>query len=70
MGTLEAGEFLLEVLRYEADPLRNVARRQLAQFENPDILPILRKHLELESGPARVSLEQIVRSLQVRAPSA
>jgi HEAT repeats len=70
MASLEAGEFLLEVLRYEADPLRNVARRQLAQFENPDILPILRKHLELESGPARVSLEQIVRSLQVRAPSA
>jgi hypothetical protein len=70
IASLEAGEFLLEVLRYEADPLRAVARRLLAQFDNPDILPILRKHLELESGPARVALEQIVRSLQVRAPSA
>ncbi len=70
IASLEAGEFLLEVLRYEADGLRNVARRLLAQFDNPDILPILRKHLELESGPSRVSLEQIVRSLQVRAPTA
>jgi hypothetical protein len=70
IATLEAGEFLLEVLRYEADPLRQVARRQLAQFDNPDILPILRKHLELESGPSRASLEQIVKSLQIRAPAA
>jgi hypothetical protein len=70
IASLEAGEFLLEVLRYEADPLRNLARRLLAQFDNPDILPILRKHLELESGPARASLEQIVKSLQIRAPAA
>jgi hypothetical protein len=69
IASLEAGEFLVEVLRYEAEPLRQVARRLLAQFDNPDILPILRKHLELESGPARQALEQIVRSLGVRAPS-
>src|SRR5581483_2620840 len=51
-AALEAGEFLIEVLRYETDPLREHARRLLAKFENPDVLPILRKHLELENGPA------------------
>jgi hypothetical protein len=70
IASLEAGEFLVEVLRYEADPLRTVARELLAQFDNADVLPILRKHLELESGPARQSLEQIVRALGVRAPVA
>jgi HEAT repeat protein len=69
IASLEAGEFLIEVLRYEMDPLRDAARRQLAQFENPDILPILKKHLELESGPARTALEQVVRALGVRAPT-
>ncbi|HXU71007.1 MAG TPA: HEAT repeat domain-containing protein [Polyangia bacterium] len=67
IGSLEAGEFLVEVLRYEAEPLRQVARRQLAAFDNPDIFPILRKHLELEtSGPARQALEQIVRATGAR----
>jgi hypothetical protein len=70
IASLEAGEFLVEVLRYEAEPLRGVARELLAQFDNPDVLPILRKHLELESGPARQALEQIVRALGVRAPMA
>ncbi|MDB4967517.1 MAG: lyase domain protein repeat-containing protein [Myxococcales bacterium] len=68
IGSLEAGEFLVEVLRYEAEPLRQVARRQLAAFDNPDIFPILRKHLELETaGPARQALEQIVRAAGARA---
>ncbi len=61
IASLEAGEFLVEVLRYEVDPLRDVARRLLAKFDNPDIFPILRKHLELESGTARALLEQILR---------
>ena len=62
IATLEAGEFLIEVLRYEHDPLRDVAMRLLAHFDNPDIFPILRKHLELENGPSRPLLEQILRS--------
>src|SRR5581483_5355531 len=36
IGSLEAGEFLIEVLRYEGDPLRDQARRLLAKFERPD----------------------------------
>jgi HEAT repeat protein len=70
IASLESGEFLVEVLRYEADPLRGVARELLAQFDNPDVLPILKKHLELESGNTRQALEQIVRALGVRAPMA
>jgi hypothetical protein len=66
IASLEAGEFLVEILRYESDPLREVARRLLAKFDNPDIFPILRKHLELESGPTRVLFEQILRSSPVR----
>jgi hypothetical protein len=63
IGSLEAGEFLVEVLRYEAEPLQRVARRQLLAFDNPDIFPILQKRLELEAaGAARDALEQIVRS--------
>ncbi len=70
ISSLEAGEFLVEVLRYESEPLRHVARRQLASFDNPDIFPILRKHLELETnGPARQALEQIVRGSTSRAPA-
>ena len=61
IATLEAGEFLIEVLRYEGDPLRDVARRLLTRFDNADIFPILRRHLEQESGPARALLEQILR---------
>jgi tetratricopeptide (TPR) repeat protein len=70
IASLEAGEFLVEVLRYEPEPLRGVARRLLAAFDNPDVFPILRKHLEMEgSGPARQALEQIVRAVGARAPA-
>jgi tetratricopeptide (TPR) repeat protein len=70
IASLEAGEFLVEVLRYEPDPLRSVARRLLAAFDNPDIFPILRKHLEMEgAGPARQALEQIVRTVGTRPPA-
>ncbi|MSP62404.1 MAG: hypothetical protein EXR72_19145 [Myxococcales bacterium] len=66
IATLEAGVFLLEVLRYEDDPLREVARRLLARFDNPDIFPILRKHMEMEGGPARTAIEQILRAAPTR----
>jgi len=40
-ASLEAGEFLLEVLRYEAEPLRQVARRLL--LASPEFLAAMRK---------------------------
>ena len=66
-SSLEAGEFLVMVLRQEGGALRDVAAPPLAQMDNADVLPILKKHLELEAGPARQPLEQIVRALSVRA---
>ncbi len=66
IASLEAGEFLIEVLRYEAPALREVARRLLAQFDNADILPILQKHMELETGPRREQWSEIVQRVRSR----
>jgi hypothetical protein len=59
---LEAMEFLLEVLRHENDALRETARQQLAQFDSHQLAPLVRRHLEVESGPARAALEQVLRA--------
>jgi tetratricopeptide (TPR) repeat protein len=61
--TLEAGDFLIEVLRYEPEPLRGLARRLLVSFENRDLIPILRQHYQMESGPLREELEYILRQV-------
>ena len=39
IGSLEAGEFLVEVLRYEAEPLRQVARAAAGGVRQPGHLP-------------------------------
>jgi hypothetical protein len=49
--TVEAGEFLISVLRQEDGPLRDAARGALASLDNADILPILRQHHEIEGNP-------------------
>jgi hypothetical protein len=60
--SVEAGEFLLMVLRQEEGALRDVARRALASLDNPDMLPILRQHQQIESNPAvRELLDELVR---------
>ena len=61
IGSLEAGVFLIDVLRYENDRLREVARRLLSNFDNKDIFPILRRHVEVESGPARNDMLAVLR---------
>ena len=66
IGTLQAGEFLIEVLRYEQDPLRSTARRLLTNFDNAEIFPILKRYVEVESGPARNDLLQVLRGVPVR----
>ena len=68
VGALEAGEFLIGVLRHESEPLRRLAQKLLARFENPEIVSILRSYLENETGPARSALEQALR--QIRRPEA
>ncbi|HEY1816306.1 MAG TPA: HEAT repeat domain-containing protein [Kofleriaceae bacterium] len=49
--TVEAGEFLVMVLRQEVDPLRKAAVDSLAHLENADVVPILRQHYEIETNP-------------------
>ncbi len=66
IASLEAGEFLIEVLRYESPALREVARRLLSQFDNPDILPILTKHMELEEGVQRELWTELVQKVRAR----
>lgn len=64
VGDLCAGEFLIEVLRHEGPaggPLAEVARQALTDYGNPDILPILRRHMELATGRTREIFERIIR---------
>ena len=58
--SLEAGDFLIEVLRYEPEPLHGQAKQLLKGFQNRDLLPILRQHYQVETGPARAALEEIL----------
>lgn len=61
--SLEAGDFLIEALRHEGEPLRRVAKRLLIEFENRDLIPILRQQHQMEAGPARGDLEEILRQV-------
>ena len=58
--SLEAGDFLIEVLRHEPEPLRTEAKQLLMRFDNREIYPILRQHYLMETGPLRAELEQIL----------
>jgi HEAT repeat protein len=49
--TVEAGEFLVMVLRQEAGALREAAYAALQQMDNADVVPILRQHHEIEVNP-------------------
>jgi HEAT repeat protein len=51
IGSIDAGELLIGVLRQETGPLREVALHGLAQFDDEDITPILRQHIDLEGNP-------------------
>jgi tetratricopeptide (TPR) repeat protein len=60
--TVEAGEFLVMVLRQESGNLREAARLALAQMDNADVLPILRQHHEIETNPqVRDTLGELLR---------
>jgi HEAT repeat protein len=60
--TVEAGEFLVMVLRQETGDLRNAAYDSLRQIDNADVLPILRQHHEIETNPqVRDTLGELLR---------
>ncbi len=49
--SIEAGEFLVEVLRQETGTLRDIAAQYLGKLDNSDALPILKQYYEIESNP-------------------
>ncbi|MBV8762398.1 MAG: HEAT repeat domain-containing protein [Deltaproteobacteria bacterium] len=60
--TVEAGEFLVMVLRQEAGGLREAAYTALQSMDNADVLPILRQHHEIETNPTvRDTLGELLR---------
>jgi tetratricopeptide (TPR) repeat protein len=60
--TVEAGEFLVMVLRQESGALREAAHAALAQMDNADVIPILRQHHEIETNPqVRDTLGELLR---------
>ena len=60
--TVEAGEFLVMVLRQEGGNLREAAYSALVQMDTPDVLPILRQHHEIETNPqVRDTLGELLR---------
>jgi hypothetical protein len=60
--SIEAGEFLIMVLRQEAGALREVAKRALASLDNADVSPILRQYFEIETDPdVRQALGELLR---------
>jgi len=60
--TVEAGEFLVMVLRQEGGALREASYAALAQMDNADVVPILRQHHEIETNPqVRDTLGELLR---------
>jgi hypothetical protein len=60
--TVEAGEFLVMVLRQETGSLRQAAYEALSHMDNADVLPILRQHHEIEMNPqVRETLGELLR---------
>jgi HEAT repeat protein len=59
--TVEAGEFLVMVLRQEGGALREAAYAALQQMDNADVMPILKQHHEIETDPqVRDTLGQLL----------
>jgi len=61
IGSIEAGELLLQVLRHEGESLRGVARKALLQLDNPDVVPIVKQIAEIEQNvEVRKILDEIL----------
>jgi HEAT repeat protein len=64
--SIEAGEFLLMVLRQEDGSLRDVAKRALASLDNSDVVPILLQYYQIEvNRDVRDALEELLKQARV-----
>jgi hypothetical protein len=64
IGSVEAGLFLLDVIREESEPYRAIAAERLSTFPAADLLPVVRSHLQLASGATRRALTGVVQALE------
>jgi hypothetical protein len=65
-GTVEAGLFLLDVVRQVPGPLRAAAENRLGVFPGDELAPIVRQAVEVETGDSRAALERVLRDLSGR----
>jgi hypothetical protein len=64
--SIEAGEFLLSVLRQEDGDLRDAAIQALSALDNADVLPIMRQYHQIETNPqVRTILEQLLQQARL-----
>jgi tetratricopeptide (TPR) repeat protein len=61
--TFEAGLFILDVVRQESGALARAAAERLAEFQNDDLLPVVRQAVEVETGERRAALERVAAKL-------
>jgi hypothetical protein len=67
IGSIEAGEMLVGILRHEGGALRQVARKALLQLDNPDVAPIIRQVAEVEQSPeVRKILDELLQRARRR----
>jgi hypothetical protein len=67
VGSVEAGLFLLDVVRHETGVLRRTAETRLGRFPGDEIASMVRQLLDVEVGDRRTSLENILKSLSASA---
>jgi hypothetical protein len=61
--SVEAGLFLLDVVRHEGGTLRKTAEARLVSFPSDEVASVVRQVVDLEVGERRASLEQILRAM-------
>lgn len=59
-GELSAGEILIEILIEERGSLQHVAYEQLRMFNNPDVMPRLRRAFDQTTGSTRDLIETVI----------
>ncbi len=63
--TVEAGEYLIELVRNERGTMQTAALSALAMIDNPDIAPILKQNIAVEQDDTtRRKLEKIISNLR------
>jgi len=61
--SVDAGLFLLDVVRHETGKLRKVAEERLVNFPGDEVVSMVRQVVDLEVGERRASLEQILKAM-------